>query len=233
MTSSLHSGLSPRRPSSTIRSMPVAIVGREHELAIIDETLRAMQEGSGRLILVAGEAGIGKTRLADAAAERARRSGFQVAWGRCWESGGPPAYWPWVQVLRTILRDGYPAVREAADRERERLAPIIPELSVTGMARGEDIDPERARFLVFEAVTTVLRAVAAMPALIILDDLHAADQASLLLLRYVATSMRDDPIALLALYRDPELETDDPRLHLLGEMRRDPFATQLRPTALG
>ena len=79
-------------------------VGRERELsqglAVLDDALA----GLGRLFLIAGEPGIGKSRMADELAARARERGAQVVWGRCWEAGGAPAYWPWVQSLRSLIR---------------------------------------------------------------------------------------------------------------------------------
>src|SRR2546421_624744 len=83
-------GLMGDRP----RAVPV-LVGRDSEL---DELLVGVNDamaGSGRLFLIAGDPGIGKSHLAYEAASRARDLGFKVAWGRCWEAGGAPAYWPW------------------------------------------------------------------------------------------------------------------------------------------
>ena len=77
-------------------------VGRERERAENGAALARAEAGQGALVLLAGEPGIGKTRLADEAADDARGRGFEVLWGRCWEGEAPPAYSPWTQVLRAL-----------------------------------------------------------------------------------------------------------------------------------
>src|SRR5258706_9376663 len=79
-------------------------VGREPELAELRTALAAAAGGHGRLLLLVGEAGIGKTRLAETLAAGAGAHGMEVAWGRCWEGDGAPPYWPWMQILRVLLR---------------------------------------------------------------------------------------------------------------------------------
>src|SRR5215469_5352509 len=75
-------------------------IGRRHELAEMRAALGEALSGSGRLLLLSGEPGIGKTRLAEELAREAQARGARVAFGRCWERGGAPAYWPWVQIIR-------------------------------------------------------------------------------------------------------------------------------------
>jgi predicted ATPase len=81
------------------------IVGRAEELRELDAGLDAATRGSGRLFAITGEPGIGKTRLADEATLRAKEKGFTVHWARCWEVGGAPAFWPWIQIFRSLGRD--------------------------------------------------------------------------------------------------------------------------------
>src|SRR5688500_16997837 len=95
-------------------------VGRERERAEIGAALVRAGAGQGTLVLLTGEPGIGKTRLADEAADDARGRGFEVVWGRCWEGEAPPAYYPWTQVLRALPP---PRAELAA-----ALAPVSPEL---------------------------------------------------------------------------------------------------------
>src|SRR5262249_5937123 len=80
-------------------------VGRERELAELGASLDESLSGHGRLHLLVGEPGIGKSRLADELAREARARGAQVLVGRCWEAGGAPVYWPWVQALRAYVRE--------------------------------------------------------------------------------------------------------------------------------
>ena len=106
-----------------------AFVGRAGELAQLVAALDDAFAGRGRLILLAGEPGIGKSRLADALAEHARARGAGVLVGRCWEAGGAPAYWPWIQALRIQIADTEPeALRAQLGAGAAELAQLIPEL---------------------------------------------------------------------------------------------------------
>src|SRR5260370_4100554 len=85
-----------------------SFVGRERELAELSVGLDDVSAGHGRLFLLSGEPGIGKTRLAEEISSDAAARGMRVLWGRCWEGGGAPSYWPFIQILRacTADRDG-------------------------------------------------------------------------------------------------------------------------------
>src|SRR5262245_62668981 len=123
--------------------------------------------GAGAVVTIAGEPGIGKTRLADEAAHRARAAGMLVAWGRAWEAGGAPAFWPWVQIARALSRAGVDPPPEVSR--------ILPEHggAAPPIALGAD------RFALFDAVLRHLSAAAArQPLFLVLDDLHAADAPS-------------------------------------------------------
>src|SRR4051794_2490521 len=80
-----------------------ALVGRRRELGELVRALDATERGDGRSYLVAGDPGIGKSRIADALSGAALERGARVAWGRCWEAGGAPPHWPWVQVVRSLV----------------------------------------------------------------------------------------------------------------------------------
>src|SRR6478609_7664013 len=109
--------------------MTGAFVGRETERAEIRAALARAAAGQGGLILLVGEPGIGKSRLADEASDDARGRGFEVVWGRCWEGEAPPAYLPWTQLLRALPA---PAAGRAA-----ALAPVLPEIGSARLAAGE------------------------------------------------------------------------------------------------
>src|SRR5260370_38806293 len=102
-----------------------ALVGRDGELGELLAGLDDVVAGSGRLFLLAGDPGIGKSRLAHEAAARARDRGVKVAGGRCWEAGGAPAYWPWVQPLGALVRGA------GSEQLRSQLgsgAPFVPQV---------------------------------------------------------------------------------------------------------
>jgi len=153
------------------------LVGRDGELGELLAGLDDAMSGRGRLFLLAGDPGIGKSRLADEAAAQARDRGFKVAWGRCWEAGGAPAYWPWVQSLRACVRglDG-----EELQAHLGAGAPFVAQIVAEVAEILPDVRPpppmgaEGGRFRLFDAVATFLRnAGAGQPLMLVLDDLHA------------------------------------------------------------
>src|SRR5688500_10405381 len=99
-------------------------VGRERELTGLDEVLEDAWSGGGRLVLVSGEPGIGKTRLAEESMRRAATRGFFVAWGRGWEGAGTPAYFPWLQVVRR-LRPSFDVLFEASRSACAELSALL------------------------------------------------------------------------------------------------------------
>jgi tetratricopeptide (TPR) repeat protein len=204
-------------------------VGRERELAALTAGLDDALAGWGALFLVSGEPGIGKSRLTDELAARARAREARVLWGRCWEAGGAPAYWPWVQSLRSYVRDlDAEALRSQLGRGAADLAQLLPEaVDVTSEAsRSVEVDPETARFRLFEAVAGFLRN-GARPLVLVLDDLHAADTPSLLLLQFVAAELADARILVVGAYRDVDPTLHDPLSSALGELARLPVTRML------
>jgi tetratricopeptide (TPR) repeat protein len=199
------------------------LVGRDREMALLTAALGDAASGRGSVHLLEGEPGIGKTRLADSFARRADAAGARVLWGRCWEAGGAPAYWPWVQALRTHVRARAPDIlaREVGSTASD-LATILPEigelLDIEGATPGSD--PDAARFRLFDAVTNFLARIAEdRPLVVVLDDLHVADEPSLLLLRFAANAISTSRIVLIGALRTPY---HDPAIRgLLAELTRD------------
>jgi hypothetical protein len=176
---------------------PGDFVGRQRELDQLVEGLGHAERRAGSLFLLVGEAGIGKTRLADELCELAIQRGFATHWGRCWESGGAPAYWPWTQIVSALLRDDGSLAPDAMTCARHPLAPILfPDLAG---------DPSEGRFRTFRASIGLLaQATRRCPLVLVLDDLHAADQSSLLLLEFVARELRGLPVLIIGTHRDLE-----------------------------
>ena len=214
----------------------IPLVGRDSELADLLAGIDDAIGGSGRLFLLAGDPGIGKSRLAHEAAVDARDRGVKVAWGRCWEAGGAPAYWPWVQSLQGCVRGlGSEELRSYLGAG----APFVAQL-VAGVAEIlPDVCPpppmgaEVGRFRLFDAVAAFLRnAAARQPLMLVLDDLHAADAPSILLLRYVARELGDARVLVLGAYRDIELDRGHPLAVALAEVSREPATRHLRLSGL-
>ncbi len=213
-----------------VRSSVSAFVGRAQESEELVAGFAPALQGHGQVFLICGEPGIGKTRIADEISDLARARGMRVLWGRCWEAGDSPPYWPWIEVLRECIGDRTP---DAA------LDPV----AILGIARQTEsssntsertrvsIAPEESdlgRFALYEATTLLLKRTAeSSPLLIVLDDLHAADAASLQLLRFVAHSLRGSSILLIGTYRDVEIKTAPQLSAILAEISRDAHTIKL------
>jgi AAA ATPase domain len=133
-----------------------AFVGRRRDLSELESVLEAALAGRGELVLVPGEAGIGKTRLAGEVAERARAAGIGVAWAGCTEAEVAPAFWPWTQLLRALVADDPDLLPESASGPLGRLLPEMAGEDVAGLGG----DPESARLEMFDAVASLVQAAA-------------------------------------------------------------------------
>jgi tetratricopeptide (TPR) repeat protein len=204
-------------------------VGREPELEVLLSALDKAQSGRGAIFLIGGEPGIGKSRLADEFAGQARERGAKVLWGRAWEEAGAPAYWPWIQAFRAYLR----GISEGEARDQlgagaADIAQILPEVrTLIPDVASPPGESDAARFQLFDSTTTFLRNIAdKREAVLVLDDLHAADTPSILLLRFVASQLSDMRLLAIGTYRDIELSPEHPLTGAIGDMAREP-ATRL------
>ena len=212
-------------------------VGRKDELAALTAGLDDAFAGHGRLFLISGEPGIGKSRLAEELGGRARERGAAVLVGRCWEAGGAPPFWPWVQVIRARLRERDAEVlRMELGRGAPDVAQIVPELRdlFPDIPAVPSTESDAARFRLFDAVASFLRASSReQPLVLALDDVHAADDPSLLLLRFVAGQLADARVLVLSAYRDVDPTPSDPLGSTLAELVREPVTTSLPLRGLG
>lgn len=167
-------------------------------------------------MLLTGDAGIGKTRLAEELVADATAAGHGVHWGRSWEDDGAPAFWPWVQILRDLARD--------AGSASPHLDRVLEDLTGAGPAGGDDasgLDGAAARFRLFDAVANLLLEVAtACPRVLVLEDLHWADTTSIMLLEFVVRHTRNVPLLAVATYRDVDGAKDDPARAALARLPR-------------
>ena len=200
-------------------------VGRQREMGDLKACLEDALSGRGRLVTLVGEPGIGKTRTAQELATYAGLRGAQVLWGRSYEEQGVPPYWPWVQAIRSYVRErdleqlrsemgaGAADIAEVVSDVRERLPGLQPAL---------ELDPDQARFRLFDAITAFLKSASQrQPLVLVLDDLHWADQPSLMLLQFVARELGGARLLLVGTYRDVELSRQHPLAEALGKLTRE------------
>ena len=201
------------------------LIGRDAELTALCAALGGAQSGRSQAVLLTGEPGIGKTAIARAFAEIAAQRGALVLWGRCFEDSGAPAYWPWIQITRQFaqrqdddalcvtLGSGAGCVVELCAELKERLPGVRAPMPLS--------DPAQARFRTFDAVAQFwMRAAAAQPLLLIFEDLHWADAASLRLLEFVAAEVGGARILIVATFRDSEPTAQHPLRTLQSELQR-------------
>ena len=209
-------------------------VGRVGELTTLEAGLEAARAGRGRLFLLSGEPGIGKTRMAAQFAGRARQQSDRVLWGRCWDGPGAPAYWPWVQAIRSLFRTTDLDTLEALmGPGASDIAQMFPELHALfpELPPLPSRDADSARFQLFDATTTFLKNSAeTQPIVLVLDDLHAADTPTLLFLRFVAGQLADSRIVIVCTYRDAELTPQHPLTELAAEIAREPTTQEVALT---
>lgn len=205
-------------------ALAAAFVGRDRELAALRDAVDAAIGGAGALVLLTGEPGVGKTRLAEEAAGHARGRGMAVRSGRGWEGGGAPAYWPWLQLVRAHVAERDPATlaREvgAGAVDLARLAPELADLLGVPREAAARLDGDQARFRLFDAITAFLgRAARACPLLLVLDDLQWSDVGSAMLLRFLEPELRRAPLLVVGTLRDPDVDTTPALADVLGELR--------------
>ncbi|MFQ6026139.1 MAG: AAA family ATPase [Dehalococcoidia bacterium] len=223
--------LATAAPASSLEEIPTpsalppsGFVGRQREMGELKEALQDARSGQGRLVMLVGEPGIGKTRTAQETARFAEQQGFLVWWGRCYEEEGAPPYWPWIQPLRSYVQQtdldqlGSQMGSGAAD-----IAEIVSEIrnKLPDLEPPPALEPEQARFRLFDSITTFLKNAAQfLPLMLVLDDLHWADRSSLLLLEFIAQEIGGIPLFMIGTYRDVEVSRGHPLSVSLGNLVR-------------
>src|SRR2546428_3060836 len=200
-------------------------VGRRDEMEQLKAALEAVLSGHGSLVMVVGEPGIGKSRLAREFTVYASLRGAQVLTGHCYEGEITVPYLPFVEALRQYVRgrsdaallselgSGAPEVAKLVSEVRERF-PDIPE--------APPLEGEAERLRLFDSVTRFVCSVSTSePVVLFLDDVHWADKPSLLLLQYLARNVRSERVLVLAAYRDVELDRTHPLSEVLASLRRE------------
>ena len=216
----------PAQPKSAGGPDPDLFYGRDATLAELVRDLERAQAGRGGVVVLSGEAGIGKSTTFEKFCDEARSHGARVLVGRCSDREGAPAFWPWTQILRALLA-------ETSDAEfGHELAAIVPEFAESERAdkHVEDLD----RFRLFETTVEVLRGAAAQTPLVIgIEDLHWADTPSLMLLQFFVQVIATEPIFVVTSCRELDLEITHPLRRTLGEVASHAHGRRIAIEGLG
>lgn len=206
-------------------------VGRETELAQLERILEQVMRGRGGVVLVGGEPGVGKTRLAEEVAMRAQQKGMVSFIGHCYEMEGALPYSPFVEILEanaeTIPADTFREIMGDSAPELARFAPQIKKM-FPDIAPPADMPAEEDRRYTFNSISRYIRrAAAGAPIMLTLDDLHWGDDATLLLLEHLALNLQDVPVLIIGTYRDVELAVGRPLARTLELLVRQRAAQRL------
>ncbi|MCJ7671990.1 MAG: AAA family ATPase, partial [Acidimicrobiia bacterium] len=212
-------------PARITPDMDLALAGRVVETAALAEAFTAAEAGDSRITFLAGEPGIGKTRLAAELATHAHGRSAVVLYGRADEELTVP-YQPWVEAMTHLLEHA-PAdlVAEAVRLHGPELATLVPGLRRRNpeLATPHSTDPETERYLLLQAVTATIAMLAVdAPVLVVLDDLHWADKPTLTMLRHLFTNVDATKVMIVCTYRDSDLETGHPLIDTVAALRREP-----------
>jgi len=213
----------PSAPAA--RSRPMGLIGREEERAALTAHLEAAAGGLGGLVLIEGEAGVGKTRLLQEAARDAEWREVQVLWGRCREASGTAPFAPWVEALHDAIS---PLRAEQWSRLVGRiwlqvLCPLLPGLAAAlpGLPAPPRVEPEREQERLVNALAQLLTAWSqAVPLLLVLEDLHWADEDSLVMLAAVGQRLRAQRVLIAGSYRGDEARSRLPVWQKLQALHR-------------
>lgn len=194
------------------------LVGRDTALRASRAVLDRVSTGAGGVLLVGGEAGIGKTRLVEELAVHASGLGFRVAWGRSSDDEGMPGWWPWTEALSQLASD---LAGPQLLAEGPALRHVLPDLRTQPDGPAGDADPGAVRFAVQRDVVALLAQLCSRsPVLVVLDDLHWADSSSLRLLAALAPELRGLPLLVIATYRPAELLANPALTDTLAQLAR-------------
>src|SRR5690349_3799794 len=202
-----------------------ATIGRTAELNALIDRLDRTIDGSGALILLGGDAGIGKSTVVRELKREATTRKVRVIEGRCSSTESSVPYAPLMDALRFRISKGEgKAVAEMLGPLREVLAPIFPQLGQTE----SEHESERERNRPFDLIFGVLQKFAEDPMLLVLEDVHWADQTSLELLHRLAHRASSMKLLTVATYRTDELHAAHPLRKLLGSLARDRVGIEMR-----
>jgi tetratricopeptide (TPR) repeat protein len=209
-----------------------AFVGREQERELLRECLEEAKSGQGRIVILAGPPGIGKTRTAREAGNEARQHGFVALAGNCYDREDAVPFVPFVEVLEVVLaRAPSPAaIREILGDQAAELSRLLPQVHrlFPDLPAPMQVSAEQARRMLFKAVVDLVdRQSASNPLLLLLEDLHWADEGTLSLLVHLARAMSSMPVMIIVTHRNDEIDMKPPLTKALDELTRLGTAEQI------
>lgn len=211
-------------PERLARDMRQRIAGRTHQLASLEQGFKDADSGTRRVSLLAGEPGIGKTRLCSELAETAHERGALILYGRCDEEFSLP-YQPWVEAISYLIEHGPDSlVKEVVRLHGPELSLLVPQIrrSFPEVGPAATTDPETERYMLLQAITTVMGLISKdQPLLLVMDDLHWADKQTLTMLRHVFTNGASAAM-IVGTYRDSDLAAGHPLIDTVAALRREP-----------
>jgi predicted ATPase/class 3 adenylate cyclase len=206
-------------------------VGRTQERTRLLQAVERARAGSGTLILIGGEAGVGKSRLVEEVAAEARRLGLMVLTGHCVDQQGAPPYLPTIEHLEEAARQGTPETfRQALGENAPEIAKLMPELRLrySDIPEPVTLPPEQERrYLLHGIAEFVERNARVTPLLLVFEDLHWADESTLLLVRLLAQRAAQTPVLAVATYRDTDLKPGRPLAAVLPDLLRQRLAEEI------
>ncbi len=216
-----------RRETSFLRTLTerTTLVGRSEERATLRRSLERARCGQGRVVMIGGAAGVGKTRIAHELCIEASQKGFLVRAGNCYDRDDSVPFIPFVEILEEALAEApsLQAFRETLGSHAGEIARLLPQLRrlFPDIAAPLELPHEQSRRLLFNAAAEFLaRATRNQPVVLMLDDLHWADEGTSSLLSYLAPLVAEMPVLIVGTYRDFELAPSRPLAKALDEMIR-------------
>jgi len=212
-------------------------VGRDEERAELRRRLNETLAGRGSLVMIGGEPGVGKTRISEELMAEAADRGMLALIGHCYEQEGSPPYIPFVEMLETATRTVTPeGLRTALGDSAPEVAKLLPGLRklFPDIPHPPELPPEQERRYLFNGMLAYMaRAAEAQPLLFVLDDLHWADDSTLLLMEQLAQQAPQNRLLIVGTYRDVELEVGRPLARTLEALLRQRLAHRISLRRLG
>jgi len=218
-------------PKEEPTASSIPLIGREREFEELKRAMTEAMAGRGAVVLIGGEPGVGKTHLSRAVLDEARRRGAFAGIGHCHEGEGAPPYIPLIEVLEQVVQMApHASLRLGLADDAPEIAKLLPELHniYPDLPPAIQLPPEQQRRFLFNAVRSWMqRSVNVTPAVVVYEDLHWADESTLLLIQHIAQTLPTMAMLIICTYRDVELDVTPPLARTLETLLRQKQATRI------